>query len=595
MDGYEHASDDQCVPIDGSDGSDGSDDGDGGFADGIDGGGADTDGGTGTDGGSGTGDDGGSGSGTTDGGETDGGPGPSGVTLEPGEIVVCDNPGDRAAAPFVAVEWGSAWNNQNHESSTSDPIAASGLTLEDFDGDGILEIYIPQVGDDQFFVRQSDGTYADEASTRLPTGLDTASTAGTAFDVELDGDLDLLITRRVGGVSLLINDGSGHFSDGTDAAMLDGAAHPAVAATVADMDQDGDLDIFIITYRHCDMMGWDPDNPYGDDPQALWENQGDGTFVDISDTMPAHPGVNGRLRAAAWFDADLNGVQDLYTISDRGFTSECMVTNQLFFSGSGGFTEDAASVSLNLGMEGMGVSLGDINGDAYPDIALSDMSRAWLMVSDGVGGWYDAAMASRLFVESDTLGQWTGWGTEFADFNNDGLVDLFMGFGGLADVDESEMNPWEQPDALWLQDGDGYFSQVSTEWGVAGAASTRAVIATDINQDGWLDLATREIAGPALVWLAQCGSNSWIDVRLEQSGGNPNGLGAKVKVTVSDHSQAQWLTRGASGLQSSEPVRAHFGLGSATSVDLQVSWPDGEISTFEAVDVNQTVRVVRNP
>jgi hypothetical protein len=399
--------------------------------------------------------------------------------------------------------------------------------------------------------------------------------------------------RRTGGLSLLINDGSGMFTDGTDDAQLDGAANPAVSATVADIDQDGDLDIFVITYRHCDMMGWDPDNPYGDTPQALWENQGDGTFVDVSSRLVEHPGENGRLRAAAWFDADVDGDLDLYTISDKGMTSTCMVNNQLFLSGTDDFEEVAESVSLDLGVEGMGIAIGDLNDDEYPDLALSDSRRTWLMLSDGIGGWYDASAARSLFIDSDGDGQWTGWGTEFADFNNDGRVDIFMGFGGLADVPESESNPWGQPDALWTQAEDGRYTQVGEDWGVAGDTSTRAVMATDINQDGWLDLVTREIAGPVRVWLANCGAESWIGVKLQQSDGNPSGVGSKVVVTSADSTQRQWLTLGASGLQSSEPVDAHFGLGETDSVDVEITWPDGETSAFTSVSVNQTVTIVR--
>ena len=517
-----------------------------------------------------------------------------GVIIEEGGVQSCADPSMRAGEPFVPVDWGDDWDNQNVAPSTNDPIAASGLAVVDFDGDGILEIYIPQVGEDQLYVRQADGRYVDEAEARLPNGLDTATTAGTAFDVEGDGDLDVLISRRQGGHMLLINDGNGYFVDGTEAANLSRTAHPAVSATVADMDGDGDLDIFVITYRHCDtMIGWDPDNPYADTPQVLWENQGDGTFLDVSDRMPEHPGVNGRLRAAAWFDANIDGRPDLYTISDKSVTSACMVDNQLFVSGGDAFTEAASDAYLALTMEGLGISLGDLNGDAYPEIAMSDMTRVWLMESDGLGGWYDASAAKWLITDAELTDRWSGWGTEFADFNNDGLLDIFMGFGGLADVFESSMNPWEQADALWIHGTDGRYNEVADDWGVAGATSTRAVIATDLNQDGWLDLAKREIGGSAEVWLANCGSERWISINLVQNTANPSAIGAVIEVIAGDKSWRRWLTQGASGLQSSAPVQGHFGVGDRSEVDIRVQWPDGDTSYFSSISTNQYVQVTR--
>ena len=262
--------------------------------------------------------------------------------------------------------------------------------------------------------------------------------------MESDGDIDLLITRRVGGLTLLINDGSGYFTDGTAAAGLDRTAHPSVSATVADMDQDGDLDFFVITYRHCDpFMGEDPPNPYDDTTQSLWENQGDGTFLDVSNTIPEHPGINARLRAAAWFDADLDGDLDLYTVSDKSVFHECMVPNQLFLNEPSGFEEDAARFGLDIVMEGMGIALGDLDGDDLPDLAMSDMGDPSLMLyNSGAGLWIENGRSLGMFIEQDRMDQWSGWGTEFADFNNDGHLDMFMGFGGLADVNESTMNPW---------------------------------------------------------------------------------------------------------------------------------------------------------
>ncbi len=506
---------------------------------------------------------------------------------------VCNDPTARESAVFDEVAWGSGWQEQNFE-ATDDPIVAGGLTIADFNGDGVLEIFIPQQGEDQLYVRQSDGQYLNEASSRLPGALAVPTTSGTAFDADGDGDLDLLISRRMGGHTLLVNAGDGYFSDGTVAAGLAETAHPAVGATIADFDRDGDLDIFVITYRHCETsMGSDPENPYSDGPQALWQNQGDGTFVDVSDSMPGHPGIDARLRAAAWFDADDNGTPDLYTISDKGVSSTCMEPNQLFFNNDAGFEEAAVTVSLAIANEGMGLALGDLNGDGYPEIALSDMSRTWVMESDGLGGWYDASAVRGLGINTSTDGRWSGWGTVFADFNNDARLDLFMGFGGLADVPSSTMNPWSQPDALWLQNEAGGFAQVADDWGVEGVGSTRAVIATDMNGDGWLDLATREIGGTAVVWLARCGQASWLQVDLKQNSANPQAIGATIDVKHGENSQRRWITLGASGLQSTAPVTAHFGLGLAENVDITVTWPDGTQSEFSGVDVNQTVKIVR--
>ncbi|MEC8193059.1 MAG: CRTAC1 family protein, partial [Myxococcota bacterium] len=190
-------------------------------------------------------------------------------------------------------------------------------------------------------------------------------------------------------------------------------------------------------------------------------------------------------------------------------------------------------------------------------------------------------------------GRWSGWGVELEDINNDGLTDLFMGFGGLADVPESVTNPWGQPDGLWLQNADGRFEQQANGWGVAGNGSTRAVVLTDLNGDGWLDLLTREIGGEVQAWLAQCGEDHWVDVRLRQGGGNARAIGAVVTATADGQTQRKWMTAGSSGLQSSKPLRAHFGLGSSETVDLEVQWPDGETTRHESIGANRVVTIRR--
>ena len=130
----------------------------------------------------------------------------------------------------------------------------------------------------------------------------------------------------------------------------------------------------------------------------------------------------------AWFDADQDGTLDLKDVLVKGITSARQVDNQLFYSDGAGYTEDAASAYLDLTMEGMGIALVDLNGDeASPSCMMSDMSRAWLMESDGIGGWYDASAARELILESMLDDRWSGWGTVLEDFDNDGRLDLFMG------------------------------------------------------------------------------------------------------------------------------------------------------------------------
>jgi hypothetical protein len=200
-----------------------------------------------------------------------------------------------------------------------------------------------------------------------------------------------------------------------------------------------------------------------------------------------------------------------------------------------------------------------------------------------------------LDIDSEARDSWSGWGTELADLDNDGDLDLYVSFGGLPDAPGGSMNPMSQPDMLFLQESSGTFTEVAADWGVDDSASNRAVVTVDINGDGWLDLGRRTINGDAAFWMSRCGDAAWLKVYLEAPGPNPRGVGAVVLVRTGDRTQRRWLTVGGTGLQSSTELVAHFGLGDAESVDLlEVQWPDGMVSQFTDVGTKRSVVVARS-
>jgi len=515
------------------------------------------------------------------------------AVLESGDEVTCADATQRLSRPYRTVQ---RLEGETIDLSPWDPIAAAGFAVADFDTNGSLDLYLPQLEGDQLYMNVLESGATDSAPTRVPATVGGGSAGAIAVDIDGDGDTDVFVPKADQDHRFLINDGAGMFSDETEAMGLAEQGWPAVGAVFADGDGDGDLDMLVNTYRSCDdSMGPLPENPYTDGPQALWEHTADGTFNDVSTRIPDHPAGRSRLRAALWMDADRDGDPDVYTVSDRGYISECMVNNQFFRNTEGEYVDESDATSLGLQMEGMGIGYGDINGDGWPDLAMSDMQRAWLMESDGAGGWYDATFTRGLTLESSSDDRWSGWGTEMADVDNDGDLDLFMAFGGLPDAPGGSMNPWLQPDQLWLQQSDGTFEPVADDWGIANTASTRAAHLTDLNGDGWLDLITREIAGQVSIHLANCGEARWIRVALTAPDKNRDALGARVDVITEEGTQTRWVTQGTRGLQSSVPPTVHFGLGNTATIDLRVTWVDGETSLFRNVPTNRNHRIERIP
>jgi hypothetical protein len=221
-----------------------------------------------------------------------------------------------------------------------------------------------------------------------------------------------------------------------------------------------------------------------------------------------------------------------------------------------------------------------------------------MLVSASDGGWYDTARAVGLVPDDGE--RHVAWGAELADVDNDGDLDALVAYGAELDyvnggvAPSEEPNPEDQRDALFLQIEDGTFVQVAESFGLAARANHRGFVLADLDHDGWLDLARRDLLGRAELLRARCGDAAWIGVRLAQPGPNPFGVGARVEVDAGGVTRARWISAGSTNLASAGPPEAHVGLGDVDSIDaVRVIWPDGARSEVLDLEARQWVTVER--
>ena len=505
------------------------------------------------------------------------------ITLS-GEIT-CEDPSLRdSLGPLEALEL-----------DATEPMPGAGVVAADFDGDEIIDLFLPDLESCTLLLGRGDGTFL-EVTENLPVISPCVAWGGSAADVDSDGDLDLFVARTVGSDVLLINDGTGVFSDNTEAAGLSAQTGPTAGGSWADMDRDGDLDLFLA--RHSPSPS-DPDleNNPGEDVSEDWgsansllENQGDGRLVDVSDRLTMSERY-GFTFVGAWQDLNGDRLPDLYQLNDFGdrvFANQYMQNR--CSSGGCAFKDASEDSALDLEIEALGVGIGDLNGDGRPDFGISDKYRLHLLISEGET-WYDAAASMGLRL-SQTKGQRNTWGGELVDLDNDGDLDFIATAGPVERAILSGEHA-DQPDGLWIQE-DGQFSDQGEAWDVAHTDIGRGFVVADLNNDGYPDVVKRRYkGGPTLVMRSRCGSASWLKVRLRDSRLNTHMIGAEIIARTPDGEQVRWIHAGSTSLASSGPPEALFGLGDAEEVEVEVRWPNGREQVFSGLAPNQIVEIRR--
>jgi hypothetical protein len=498
---------------------------------------------------------------------------------------------------------GGDWDHQNGELNLWSLYGGQGLAVADFDGDGWFDVFLPNADGDQLYMGRGGSEWVDESDARLPSE-DDVGVGATAVDVEGDGDVDIFVAVMLAPNRLLINDGQGHF-ESVSAPWLEGQTRLSNGSAWSDIDSDGDLDAFVAHYGNW-SEAWLEDVPMAPtEPamDALWINDGSGGFDNGDDRFVTFNPIDAFTFMGGFWDVDQDGDADLLTVNDYRFEHDWAQPVRLLINEGGMFVDPPESVGLNLEVEGMGLGVGEINGDGLLDFVV----QAWsthLMLSDGDGGYFESAAARGISASST---QQVGWGAELADLDNDGRLDLSIAYG-LLPPDEVTMGPmpeiilgdrlnmnWvEQPDALFIQDPSGGFADVAADWGMDHRGISRGFVLADLNRDGFLDRVGRDLWGPAQMSLSRCDDSAWLLVQLKQPGANPSAIGAQVVAWAGEQRWSRWVQAGSTNLSSGGPTEVHFGLGSIPQIDrLEVWWPDGAYSVVEDVQTRAKLHLER--
>jgi hypothetical protein len=482
----------------------------------------------------------------------------------------------------------------------------SGAALFDFDNDGRLDLYLVQnagpgsSSPNKLFHQETDGGFKDASAN---SGLDvTGLGMGVAIgDVNNDGRVDVLLTEY-GGVRLFLNQGNGKFADVTSPSGIDNPRW-ATSAAFVDYDRDGWLDLVVGNYldydptQKCTDAKGAPEfcGPHGFSGLVtrLFHNLHSPSGPRFEDVTVASGLARSPGPALGVFCADFDGDRwpDLF-IADDG------KPNRLFLNQRNGtFTEEAAARGVALNAMGqtagnMGIAFGDVDGNGLFDLFVTHLAEEYhaLWLQDPRGSFQD-----RMAVAGLTRQGWrgTGFGAAFADFDDDGALDLAFVNGlvkrgkdrpPLAPGVNPFWAPYAQQTQVFANDGKGNFRDLSpANPALCGRAMVgRGLACGDIDNDGAVDLLTTGTGGPAQLFRNIAPDRGhWLSVRaIDPALGGRDAYGAEVIVEASGRRWWRLVNPAYSYLCSSDP-RAHIGLGSASKVEsIRVLWPDGSDEIF---------------
>jgi hypothetical protein len=494
-----------------------------------------------------------------------------------------------------------------------------GCAFLDYDNDGWMDIYLVNSGPCDFWAppvplrnalyrNNRDGTFTDVTQKAgVPGG---GYGMGVAVgDYNADGLPDLYVTQY--GRSILYrNNGDGTFTDVTEKA---GVAAPGWASSAVwfDYDNDGRLDLFVcrfvdftkLTHHVCNA----PNVPalagvneycypriFNPMPSWLFHNNGDGTFTDVSQKMGIadNPGKSWGVVAT---DINNDGFLDLFVANDT-------TANFLFANRKGkkfeeiGFTAGIAYGPGGKARSGMGVDSADFNQDGWLDLFVTNLDHEFygLYQNKRDESFEDKAGPTGVARATQMM---SGWGVKFFDFDNDGLLDLFVANGHPDDVID-KISPgvtYSEP-LLLFQNTPAGLKNISAESGpvFTRQLNARGLAIGDFDNDGAVDVLIAVNDGPPVLLRNNAGSkNNWLGLNLIGKKSNPDAIGARISYQAGDLKQTRFKVGGGSYLSSHDP-RIVLGLAKHEKLDaLEIKWPQpsAQIQRFTDLPINRYITI----
>lgn len=537
---------------------------------------------------------------------------------------------DGAPVVFIDITEQSGLNKFRHRSGTPEKktiieTPGSGVALLDYDNDGWLDIYLlngstmsalqgkeppPRA---MLFHNNHDGTFTD-VTDKAGVANERWGFGTAVADYDNDGWPDIYVAN-FGKNRLYHNNHDGTFTDVAEKAGVTVGGWSA-GPTWGDYDHDGRLDLFVPGYVKFDQnhppiagQGSIPPNfcqfrgvavmcgPRGLHGEAdhLFHNNGDGTFTDVSLKAGVSDPSGYYGLASVFVDVDDDGWVDLVVANDS-------TPNYLYRNRHNGTFEDVSYESgFALSEDGreqasMGIAVGDYNRDGKVDLFTTTFSDDYktLYRNDGGGNFSDISYQAGL---ADPTIPFLAWGTGFLDFDNDGLLDIFIANGHVyPEADQHDWgSTWAERPQLFRNLNGSKFEEVApaTGSGLADVISARGAAFGDLFNDGHIDVVINNIdSTPTLLRNVVKNKNHWLTLKLVGGSKSPrDAIGTKIFLTAGGVRQRADVFSGGSYGSSSDP-RVHFGLGSTTKIDkVEIHWPSGLKQEIAAPEIDRIITV----
>lgn len=431
--------------------------------------------------------------------------------------------------------------------------AGQGISFGDYNNDGLMDIYVvnhPSAQLALLYMNNGDGTFTE---TAVSAGVSQNSGAEGAvwFDHDKNGYIDLYIANEAGTNALMHNNGDGTFTDVSSATGADNSGSLPITNLLADFNNDGAMDIYIVT-----LSG----------PNMLLQGDINGNFTAVGN---AGVGNTGRGLTGGWGDFNGDGYADLYVINDG---ANVMYRN----NGDGTFTDVTSASGTASTLPGYGGAVGDFDNDGDFDIYVSNWGANQLFQNDGSGVFTNVAATAGVDNSLNALG------VSFGDLDNDGDLDIYL-------VNDNGAN------VLYINDGSGIFGDSTASAGVADALGIgQGTAFADLDNDGDLDIYVTNLNQPNMLYINDGNSNHYLNVVLAGIANDANGIGSVIIIYTGATSQTK-MVEGGGGFSSHNSLPVEFGLGSSVSVDsIKVKWPYGREQIVVPTAIDTTIIITED-